>query len=117
MLDFSSACHTKGETMSLDNETDTYEFHEMVDRGRSLFNVLQAQYSQAIRREEIAENTNELLIEDYRKYKEYFKEKSHSLVKLGSIAEVENILNKHSVLYKSNLEKVNNQESLAILTN
>ena len=101
--------------MSLDNETDTYEFHEIVDRGRSLFNALLAQYSKAIHREVLEENANELLIKDYRKYKKNFKEISCSLVNLGSIAEVEKILNKHSVIYKSNLEKVKNKETLAIL--
>ena len=103
--------------MSLKNETDTYEFHEMVDRGQSLFNELLAQYGKAIHREEQEEITNELLIEDYRRYKEYFKDSYRNLVKLGSIEEVYNVIKKHSVIYKSNLEKVKNKESLAILDN
>ena len=102
--------------MSLDNETDTYEFHEMVERGQCLFNALMAQYGHAIRREELEENSNQLLIDAYREYLELFKESYRNLVNLGSIAEVYNVIKKHSVIYKSNLEKTRNQESLAILT-
>jgi geranylgeranyl pyrophosphate synthase len=103
--------------MSHDNETDTYEFHEMVDRGQSLFNSLLAQYGKAIHREEQEENTNELLIEAYREHKEYFKNNSRRLVKLGSIEEVYKVIKEYSVIYKSNLEKVRNHKALAILTN